>query len=123
MSGAAHSFLLASPFPTLNKRLTFANSPWYNVIWGIVKLFRLLSFRSSVPFPLDNYAELLKEKDERIREKDELIATLKERSAQDRKQKNRLLWFLALFFGIVAATLATVIIVDALNGGFGYFRY
>ena len=97
--------------------MTFADFPWYNVSWGIVKLFRLLSFRSSVPFfPLDNYAELLKEKDE-------LIAALKEMSAQDRKQKKRLLWFLALFVGIVAATLATVIIVDALNGGFGYFRY
>lgn len=69
-----------------------------------------------VPTPiattLDSYAELLKEKDERIRE-------LKEEKEGIRKEKMRLGLALAIIVGFVLLLLT----VDALNGHFGYFRY
>lgn len=61
---------------------------------------------------LDSYAELLKEKDERIRE-------LKEEVKEVRKEKNRFAIALACIVGFVLLILT----IDILNGHFGYFRY
>ena len=66
-----------------------------------------------------NYTELLKEKDERIKEKDQMITMLKELGQQDRTQKMRLLWFIGGFVTIVVLLL----LFDILNGHFGYFQY
>lgn len=74
---------------------------------------------SHIENTLNSYVELLKEKDERIKEKDEMIATLKEMGQQDRKQKQRLLWFIGIFVSFVIA----VLFIDVFNGHFGYFRY
>lgn len=61
---------------------------------------------------LDSYAELLKEKDERIKE-------LKEEKEKIRKEKLRFGVALACIVGFLLLLLT----VDILNGHFGYFRY
>lgn len=61
---------------------------------------------------LDSYLELLKEKDDRIKE-------LKEEKEKERKEKYKLAFVLACFIAFVLIFL----IVDVLNGHFGYFRY
>ena len=68
---------------------------------------------------LVSYAELIKEKDERLKEKDSMIEMLKERCQQDRTERKRILWFC----GIFVALILTILLVDVLNGNFGYFRY
>lgn len=67
---------------------------------------------SRVEMTINSYAELLKEKDDRIRE-------LKEEKKQERKEKARLMLFLAIFTTIVMFILA----IDILNGNWGYFRH
>lgn len=59
---------------------------------------------------LNSYVELLKEKDERIKE-------LKEE--KEHKEKHKLAFVLACFITFVMIFL----IVDVINGHFGYFRY
>ena len=61
---------------------------------------------------LDSYAELLREKDERIRD-------LKEEHESIRKEKRKLGIALACVVGFVILLLT----IDILNGNFGYFRY
>ena len=61
---------------------------------------------------LDSYAELLKEKDTRIKE-------LKEEKEYERKQKHKMIT--ALF--CVVGFLLLILTVDILNGNFGYFRH
>ncbi|MBQ8393809.1 MAG: helix-turn-helix transcriptional regulator [Clostridia bacterium] len=68
---------------------------------------------------LTSYSELLREKDERLIEKDKLIESLKEDKERERKEKHRLAFF---FFGFVAFVLI-ILTIDILNGHFGYFRY
>ena len=72
---------------------------------------------------LTSYSELLKEKDERIREKDDMIKMLQEINRHDRIQKMRLLWFIGIFVSIVVAAIITVLLIDACHGDWGYFRY
>lgn len=59
-----------------------------------------------------SYAELLKEKDERIKE-------LKE----DKKQNRRLILKLMIFIAAFTGVALLILTVDILNGHFGYFRY
>lgn len=70
----------------------------------------------SIPSPiektLDSYAELLKEKDERIKD-------LKEEVKEVRREKHRFAIALACIVGIIMIILA----VDICNGHIGYFRY
>lgn len=61
---------------------------------------------------LVSYAELLKEKDERIKE-------LKEEKAREHKEKIKLLIFLLGF----VATVMLILVFDLLNGHMGYVRY
>ena len=61
---------------------------------------------------LTNYAEMLRLKDERI-------SDLKADREHDRKEKRRLMWFIAGFVSFVLF----ILIFDMMNGHFGYFRY
>ena len=61
---------------------------------------------------LDSYAELLKEKDDRI-------AELKAEKEKERKEKHAVAIALCTFLALVIV----ILIVDVLNGNFGYFRY
>ena len=67
---------------------------------------------SRVEMTINSYAELLKEKDDRIRE-------LKEEKRQERKEKGRLLLFFAIFVTVVMLILA----FDIMNGHIGFVRY
>lgn len=66
-----------------------------------------------------NYAELLKEKDERIQEKKAEIEVLNAEKKALRKDRNVIAGVLIFF----AAFVLTFLLVDLLNGHFGYFRY
>ncbi len=68
---------------------------------------------------LTAYADLLNEKDLRIKEKDENIKSLNAEIRVERKEKSRLAFAL---FGVLA-TVVIFLIVDITNGHFGYFRY
>ena len=61
---------------------------------------------------LNSYAELLKEKDERIKD-------LKEENEKTRKEKQRF----AIAFACVVGFILLLLTVDVMNGHFGYFRY
>lgn len=66
-----------------------------------------------------SYLELVKEKDARLKEKDEIIAMLKERSHQESIERKRLLWFIGGFVCVIVF----VLLFDLLNGHVGYIRY
>ena len=61
---------------------------------------------------LSSYAELLREKDDRIKE-------LKEEKDKERREKYKL----ALTLGCFVAFVLLLLTIDILNGHFGYFRY
>ena len=65
---------------------------------------------SPIETTLNSYSELLKEKDDRIKE-------LKEEREKERKEKNILI---GLFVGVFAFILV-LLTMDLLNGNFGYF--
>lgn len=71
-----------------------------------------LPISSPIENTLNSYTELLKEKDDRIKE-------LKEDKAVIRNEKYKLVGMLA---GVLAVVLI-VLVVDIFNGHFGYFRY
>ncbi len=73
----------------------------------------------SVGSTLNTYSDLLKEKDERLREKDKFIELLSDMNKHHRTQIKRLLWFIGIFVLIVSV----ILLVDVTNGYFGYFRY
>lgn len=66
-----------------------------------------------------SYAELLKEKDERIQEKKDDIAALTAEKKVMRKERN----VISCFLGAVVVLIVAFLLVDLLNGHFGYFRY
>ena len=65
------------------------------------------------------YADMLNEKEIRIQEKEETIAVLKDDIRVERKEK----YILSAVLFAVLATVIIFLIVDILNGHFGYFRY
>ena len=67
---------------------------------------------SPIEDTLNSYSELLKEKDDRIRE-------LKEEKENERREKHRILGVLVFFVAIMMVLL----VIDILNGHFGHFRY
>lgn len=67
---------------------------------------------SRIEMTLDSYSELLKEKDERIKE-------LKDEIGKERKEKNMLQGVLVVFVAFVLVVLT----IDILHGHFGYFQY
>ena len=75
---------------------------------------------------ISSYTELLKEKDERINEKEEIIIQskkqieeLKIEKVKTQKEKGKVLSF-ALLFAII---VIFILLFDLMNGHFGYFRY
>jgi transcriptional regulator with XRE-family HTH domain len=67
---------------------------------------------SRIENTLNSYSELLKEKDDRIRE-------LKDSVEKERKEKHMLQGIFVLFI----AFMLVVFTIDMLNGHFGYFKY
>ena len=67
---------------------------------------------SRIENTLNSYSELLKEKDDRIRE-------LKDMVEKERKEKHTLQGVFTLFIAFVLVVLT----IDILNGHFGYFKY
>lgn len=67
---------------------------------------------SRIEKTLDSYSELLREKDDRIKE-------LKEVIEKERKEKHTLEGVFALFIAFVLVVLT----IDILHGHFGYFQY
>lgn len=67
---------------------------------------------SRIEAVLNSYTDILKEKDDRIRE-------LKEEKATERRDKYRIACTLICFVAFVLIFLA----IDILNGHFGYFRH
>ena len=67
---------------------------------------------SPIENTLNSYAELLKEKDERIEE-------LKEENKQTRREK----FHLAIALACIVAFVLIILMIDILNGHFGYVRY
>lgn len=74
---------------------------------------------SRVEATMISYAELLKERDLRIEEKDAIIKSLGEDKKRYQKEKG---WLLASI-GCLAAAIAFFLLFDLMNGHFGYFRY
>lgn len=109
-----------------NPNPSFANIAGIALVLGI-SLDELIGMKepnespinSRVESTITSYAELLKEKDMRIEEKDAIILEM----SKDKKkyQKER-----SLFLGAIAclvAFVAFVLLFDLMNGHFGYFRY
>lgn len=67
---------------------------------------------TSIENTLNSYAELLKEKDDRIKE-------LKEEKERERKEKYRITCLFACFVALILMLVG----MDALNGHFGFFKY
>lgn len=74
---------------------------------------------SRIETTISSYAELLSEKDARLKEKDERIAELKAEKLKEQREKTKLLTFLIGF----VAVIIFVLLFDMMNGHFGYFRY
>ena len=77
-----------------------------------LKLPEEAKLTSPVENALNSYAELLKEKDERISE-------LKEHLKSSDKERHRIMWVFAAFMLLVVL----ILFIDITNGNFGYFRY
>lgn len=72
---------------------------------------------------ISNYAELLKEKDARIEEKNAQIDQLRQEKDDNIKHLRKEIKFLALFLAGFVAVVLFVLLYDMLNGHMGYFRY
>lgn len=68
---------------------------------------------------ITSYTELMKEKDERLKEQEETIRQLRVDKVKMQKEKSKVLTF-ALIFG---AVVIFILLFDMMNGHFGYFRY
>ena len=75
--------------------------------------------KPQVETTLNAYADLLNEKDSRVREKDKTIEILTDALKRERKEKNRLVMMLFALIVIFAA----LVIFDLANGHLGRFRY
>lgn len=121
------------PLATITRVFNGATpNPTFETFVGIasalgVSLDEIAGFKTAEEIPLTpqvettltSYAELLKEKDERLREKKETIDKLLNEYKTEKREKR----ILAIFTGAFIAVVLLVLIVDILNGHFGYFRY
>ena len=103
-----------TPNPTFETvaRITIALGGSLDVIAGIKSSTDEPALTSPVVQTIESYSELLKEKDERIKEKNETINSL--------KQEKR---HLSIFVAASAVVLVAFLIFDAFNGHLGFFRY
>ena len=96
-----------------------------------VSLDELVGLRQSDAPPLDapientlvSYAELLKERDERLKEKDELIASLKEAYNKELKLRRKILFAAGTVMSLLLIVVIMLIILDISVGHMGYIRY
>lgn len=102
-----------TPNPTFEtiSRIAIAMGASLDEITGL-KQPEASSITSPIETTLNSYAELLKEKDDRIKE-------LKDSSVKEHKEKVALAIALTCFIAFVLAILT----IDVLNGHFGYFMY
>ena len=121
------------PLATITRVFNGATpNPTFETFVGIatalgVSLDEIAGLRSPEEAPLTpqvettfaSYAELLKEKDDRLQEKRETIDKLLKEYKAEKKEKR----ILAIFTGAFVAVVLIILIVDILNGHFGYFRY
>ena len=68
---------------------------------------------------ITSYTELMKEKDERLKEQEETIKQLRVDKVKMQKEKSKVLTFALVF----AAVVIFILLFDMMNGHFGYFRY
>lgn len=110
----------ATPNPTFDTvtRITVALGGSLDLIAGI-KSNDDRTTSTVVEKTILSYVELLKEKDERIKDKNENLESLKAEKLAERKEKHRL----AIFTAVFVCFVLFVLIFDMLNGHFGYFRY
>ncbi len=96
-----------------------------------VSLDEIAGLRQPEAPPLDahientlvSYAELLKERDERLREKDELIASLKEAYKNEMNLRKRILCSMGIFMALLVVALIFVVTFDMSLGDIGFIRY
>lgn len=74
---------------------------------------------SRVESVMTSYAELLKEKDKLLEEKNERIRALQ----ADKKRHNRNMAALMIFIGVFVGVILFILLYDMLNGHMGYIRY
>lgn len=74
---------------------------------------------SRVEATMISYAELLKERDLRIEEKDSIIKSM----GEDKRRYQREKGMLVASIVCLAAVIAFFLLFDLMNGHFGYFRY
>lgn len=74
---------------------------------------------SRVESVMTSYAELLKEKDKLLEEKNERIRALQE----DKKRHYRTMTKLMIFIGAFVGVILFILLYDMLNGHMGYIRY
>ena len=74
---------------------------------------------SHIENTLSSYSELLREKDIRIKEKDESLRLLDRELQEERKRKTKL----AIAFTGLIAILIVIAFIDMLNGSIGFFRF
>lgn len=77
------------------------------------------AINSRVEATMTSYAELLKEKDLRLDEKDAIIKSMGEDKKRYQKEKGMLVASIVC----LAAVIAFFLLFDLMNGHFGYFRY
>lgn len=120
------------PLATITRVFNGATpNPTFETFVGIasalgVSLDEIAGFRSPEETPLTpqvettltSYAELLKEKDDRLREKKETIETLLREYKAEKREKR----FLAIFSAAVISVILIVLVIDIFNGQFGFFR-
>jgi transcriptional regulator with XRE-family HTH domain len=68
---------------------------------------------------VNSYTDLIKEKDERLKEQEETIEQLKIDKVKMQKEKSKVLSFALVF----ATVIIFILLFDMMNGHFGYFRY
>ena len=68
---------------------------------------------------VNSYTDLIKEKDERLKEQEETIRQLRADKVKAQKEKSKVLTFALVF----AAVIIFILLFDLMNGHFGYFRY
>ena len=68
---------------------------------------------------ITSYTELMKVKDERLKEQEETIRQLRADKVKAQKEKSKVLTFALVF----AAVVIFILLFDMMNGHFGYFRY
>lgn len=121
------------PLSTVNRFFAGENpNPSFTTIAGIatvlgVSLDELTGMKEPNEAPINSrmettinsYAELLKEKDLRLEEKEAIILEMSQDKKKYQKERSLLLGSVVCLLAVIAF----VLLFDLMNGHFGYFRY